>query len=91
MAKRQIKEVPVVETEEAKAEAEDKVQTEAEAPAVEAEAPPVKPEPLTANEKAELVELDRRSRMGRKIDQPTPREMERLGLLRVRSKIEVVG
>lgn len=81
MAKRQIKEVPVVETEEAKAEAEDKVQTEAEAPSV-------KPEPLmTANEKAELVELDRRSRMGRKIDQPTPREMERLGVLRVRSKV----
>ena len=52
------------------------------------EVPPAKPEPpLNDHEKRELADLERRSLMGRKIDQPTMREMERLGILRRRSKV----
>jgi len=60
--------------------------TEPHDEAKKAEAQP-KLEPLNEAEKLQLAELERKSKMGRPMDQPSMREMHRLGVLRKRSKI----
>lgn len=45
------------------------------------------PEPLSVEERQELKRLERMCRKGRKIDQPTPEEMIKLGRLRERAKL----
>ena len=44
-------------------------------------------EPLDEDEKAEMAELERRSRTGTRNTQPSPHEMMRLGALRERAKV----
>ena len=65
----------------------ERAKREPEEPKAEKKAPAAKLKPLTEKEKLELADLERRSKLGRKMDQPTIREMEKLGVLRKRSKI----